>query len=85
MIDDDWISSVIVRNTRTPTRTWQLIKRCWRTYGSGPRVDFLMSQASRVEIQCYNKVVRQNKEITKTITPAVLYLSKQELVFRGHD
>ena len=49
------------------------------------RVDSLLSQARRDEIQRHNEEVRQNREILKTVTEAVLYLSKQELAFRGHD
>ncbi|XP_028406454.1 zinc finger MYM-type protein 1-like [Dendronephthya gigantea] len=59
--------------------------KTWKTYGSGARVDSLISQARRDEIQRHNEEVRQNREILKTITEAVLYLSKQELAFRGHD
>ena len=46
---------------------------------------FSFSQARRDEIQRHNEEVRQNREILKTVTEAVLYLSKQELAFRGHD
>jgi uncharacterized protein (DUF488 family) len=59
--------------------------KTWKTYGASGRVDSLISQARRDEIQCHNEEVRQNREILKTITEAVLYLSKQELVFRGHN
>ena len=54
--------------------------KTWKTYGSGVRVDSLLSQ-----IQRHNEEVRQNREILKTLTEAVLYLSRQELAFRGHD
>ena len=43
----------------------------------------LLSQARRDEIQRHNEEVRQNREILKTVTDAVLYLFKQELAFRG--
>ena len=59
--------------------------KTWKTYGSGPRVDSLISQARHDEIQRHNEEVSQNGEMLKTITEAVLYLSRQELVFRGHD
>ena len=36
-------------------------------------------------IQRHNEELRQNREILKTVTEAVLYLSKQELAFRGCD
>ena len=45
----------------------------------------LISQARRNEIQRHNEKVRQNKEILKALSEAVLYLSKQELAFRGHE
>ena len=59
--------------------------KTWKTYGANVRVDSLLSQARRDEIQRHNEEVRQNREILKTVTEAVLYLSKQELAFRGHD
>ena len=59
--------------------------KTWKTYGSGPRVDSLISQARRDEIQRHNEEVRQNREMLKNLTQAVLYLSRQELAFRGHD
>jgi hypothetical protein len=59
--------------------------KTWKMYGAGVRVDSLISQARREEIQWHNEEVRQNREILKTITEAVLYLSRQELAFRGHD
>ncbi|XP_046848845.1 zinc finger MYM-type protein 1-like isoform X4 [Xenia sp. Carnegie-2017] len=59
--------------------------KTWRTYGFQPCVDCLMSQARREEIQRHNEEVRQNREMLKTITEAALYLSRQELAFRGHD
>ena len=59
--------------------------KTWKMYGAGVRVDSLISQARRDEIQRHNEEVRQNREILKTITEAVLYLSRQELAFRGHD
>ena len=49
------------------------------------RVDTLLSQTRRDEIQRHNEEVRQNREVLKTVTEALLYLSKQELAFRGHD
>ena len=48
-------------------------------------MDSLLSQARRGEIQRHNKEVRQNRDILKTLTETVLYLSRQELAFRGHD
>ena len=45
----------------------------------------MLSQARREEIRRHNEQVRQTREILKLLTDAVLYLSKQELPFRGHD
>ena len=59
--------------------------KTWKTYGSGPRVDSLILQARHDEIQHHNEEVSQNREMLKTITEAVLYLSRQELEFRWHD
>ncbi|XP_046858050.1 zinc finger MYM-type protein 1-like isoform X2 [Xenia sp. Carnegie-2017] len=59
--------------------------KTWKTYGFQPRVDCLMSQTRREAIQPHNEEVRQNREMLKTITEAVLYLSRQKLAFRGHD
>ena len=39
----------------------------------------------REEVQLHNEQVRQNRETLKTITKAILFLSKQELAFRCHD
>ena len=39
----------------------------------------------REEVQLHNEQIRQNKETLKTISEAVLFLRKQELVFRVHD
>ena len=36
-------------------------------------------------MQRHNEQVRQKREALKTISEAVLLLSKQELAFRGHD
>ena len=47
-------------------------------------MDSLLPQARRDEIQRNNEEVRQNREILKTITEAVLHLSRKELAFRGH-
>ena len=59
--------------------------KIWKTYGSGPRVDSLISQARHDEIQRHNEEVSQNREMLKTITETVLYFSRQKLAFRGHD
>ena len=53
----------------------------WKT----ERVDILFSRARREEVQRHNEQVRQNRETLKTITEAILFLSKQELAFRCHD
>ena len=36
-------------------------------------------------MQRHNEQVRQNRETLKTISESVLFLSKQELAFSGHD
>ncbi|CAB4033210.1 Hypothetical predicted protein, partial [Paramuricea clavata] len=59
--------------------------KTWKTYGSGPRVDSRISQARRDEIQRHDEEVRQDRELLKNLTQAVLYLSRQEFAFRGHD
>ena len=41
------------------------------------------SFARRDEIQRYNEEAKQNRETLKTVTEAVLYCSKQDLVFKG--
>ena len=50
--------------------------KIWKTYGANERIDCLMSLTRRNEIQRHNEEVRQNREILKTVTEAVLYLSK---------
>ena len=57
----------------------------WKTFDAPERVDILFSRARREEIELHKEEVRQNREILKTISEAVLYLAKQELPFRGHD
>ena len=36
-------------------------------------------------MQQHNHKVRQNREVVKRLVIAALYLSRQELAFRGHD
>ena len=57
----------------------------WKTFDATERVDILFSRARREEVQRHNEQVRQNRETLKTITKAILFLSKQELAFRCHD
>ena len=57
----------------------------WKTFDATERVDILFSRARREEVQLHNEQVRQNRETLKTITKAILFLSKQELAFRCHD
>ena len=57
----------------------------WKTFDATERVDILLSRAGREEVQRHNEQVRQNRETLKTISEVVLFLSKQELAFRGHD
>ena len=48
-------------------------------------VDVLFSRARREAVERYNEGVRQNREMLKNLTEAVLYLATQELAFRGHN
>ena len=70
---------------RKVSRTYLLLKHGKRMGQMFGWIPSLLSQARRDEIQRHNEEVRQNREILKTVTEAVLYLSKQELAFRGHD
>ena len=55
------------------------------TFDVSERVDVIFSRARREEIERFNEEVRQNRATLKILSEAVLYLSKQELSFRGHD
>ena len=55
------------------------------TFDVSERVDVIFSRARREEIERFNEEVRQNRATLKILSEAVLYLSKQELLFRGHD
>jgi len=57
----------------------------WKTFDVTERVDILFSRARREEVQRHNEQVRQNRDALKTISKSVLFLNKQELVFRGHN
>ena len=59
--------------------------KMWKTFDVSERVDVLFSRARREEIERHNEEVRQNREMLRTLSEAVLYLAKQELPFRGHD
>ena len=59
--------------------------KIWKTFDLHERVDVQVSRARREEINRHNEEVRQNREMLTTIIEAALYLSKQELVFRGND
>ena len=59
--------------------------KIWKTFDLHERVDVQLSRARREEINSHNEEVRQNREMLKTISEAALYLSKQELAFRGND
>jgi len=45
----------------------------------------MFSRARREEIERHNDEVRQNRGMLRTLSEAVVYLSRQELPFRGHD
>jgi len=57
----------------------------WKTFDATERVVIQFSRARREEVQRHNEKVRQNREMLKTISEAILFLSKQELAFRCHD
>ena len=57
----------------------------WKTFDVVERVDVVLSKAGRDEIERHNEGVKQNREMLKTISEAVLFLARQELEFRGHD
>ena len=58
----------------------------WKTYRDDHQsVDVLFSRASREAIKRHNEEVRQNRDMLKNITEAMLYLANQELASRGHD
>ena len=59
--------------------------KMWETFDVVERVDICFSRARREEVERFNEEVRQNRAALRTLTEAVLYLSKQELTFRGHD
>jgi len=55
------------------------------TFYVSERVDVIFSRSRRKEIERFNEEVRQNRVTLNNLSEAVLYLSKQELSFRGHD
>ena len=61
--------------------------KTWKTFNvsSHESVDVLFSRARREAVERYNEGVRQNREMLKNLTEAVLYLARQELAFREHD
>ena len=56
----------------------------WKTFDISEKVAVMFSRARREEIERHNEV-RQNRGMLRTLSEAVLYLSRQELPFRGHD
>ena len=59
--------------------------KMWKTFDVSEGIDLMLSRARRDEIERHNDEVRQNRGMLRTLSEAVLYLSKQELLFRGHD
>ena len=57
----------------------------WKTFYISERIDEMLSRARRDEIERHNDEVRQNRGMLRTPSEAVLYLSKRDLPFRGHD
>ena len=45
----------------------------------------MFSRARREELELHNDEVRQKRGMLRTLSEAVLYSSRQELPFRGHD
>ena len=59
--------------------------KMWKTFDVEERIDICFSRARREEVERFNEEVRQNRAALRTLTEAVLYLSKQELSFKGHE
>ena len=55
----------------------------WKTFDVSERVDVMFSRARREEIERHNDEVRQNRGMLRTLSEAVLYLSRQELPFHS--
>ena len=47
----------------------------WKTFDVSERLDILFSRARREEIERHNEEVRQNREMLRTLSGAVLYLA----------
>ena len=56
-----------------------------KTFDASEGIDVMLYRARRDEIERHNDEVRQNRGMLRALSEAVLYLSKQELPFRGHD
>ena len=59
--------------------------KVWRTFDITIITDIVFSRARREEIQQHNEHVRQNRDILKIISEAVLFLAKQEVPCGGYD
>ena len=59
--------------------------KMWKTFDIVERVNICFLRARREEVERFNEEVRQNRAALRTLTEAVLYLSKQEISFRGHN
>ena len=57
----------------------------WKMFDMTERMDVVFSRAGREESDGHNEHIRQNRDMLKTISEAVLFLAKQELPFRGHE
>ena len=55
----------------------------WKTFDVSERVDVLFSRARREEIERHNEEVKQNEDVLRTLSEAVLCLAKQELFLLG--
>ena len=59
--------------------------KMWKTFDVSESVQVMFSRVRREEIELYNDEARQNRGTLRTLSEAVLYLSRQELPFRSHD
>ena len=58
--------------------------KMWKTFDVSERVDVMFSRVRREEIERHNDEVRQNRGMLRTLSEAVLYLSRQELPFGNY-
>jgi hypothetical protein len=49
------------------------------------RIDFQLNEGFKINVEKHNERVKENRFVISGLIDVVLYLSKQELAFRGHD